>query len=215
MEAPISLSGEYVREKKAEALKMVKVKDIILGQYEGYIAEENIKADSKTETFFAAKLEINNERWKDVPFFIRAGKNLSKKETSVHVRFKNVDCLLAKMCPSDGNYISIKIQPEDGFSFEVNSKVPQKSYEVETIKLDHNSRNVVGLNTPEAYSVLLGEVIKGDQSFFIRKDEMEYSWKIVDDIKMDKSAIFTYKIGSTGPKELEAWNIKHNLIWKS
>ena len=215
IESPKKINGEYVRDEKAKVLKKVKLKDIILGQYEGYTSEPDIKSDSKTETFFAAKLEINNSRWKGVPFFIRAGKNLSKKETTVHVRFKKVDCLLAKSCPADNNYLNLKIQPNEGFSFELNTKTQNANYEVETIILDHSHGNKVSPNTPEAYSILLEEAIKGEQSFFIRKDEMEYSWKIVDGIKIDKSKIFLYKKGSSGPKEMEDWNMKNNINWKS
>lgn len=215
MESPKKIIGEYIRDEKAKILKRIKVKDIILGQYDGYTEEVNVKKDSKTETFFAAKLEIDNKRWKGVPFYIRAGKNLNKKETVVHVRFKSVDCLLAKSCPSDNNYLTIKIQPDDGFSFEVNSKVSGKSYEVETIILDHSHHTSDGPNTPEAYSVLLEEAIKGDQSFFIREDEVESSWKIIDDINIGHLKVFKYKVGSLGPKELKIWSKNNNLNWKS
>ena len=96
MESPDRLTGEHIRQKKADVLKMTTITDIIFGQYEGYKNEQYVAPDSKTDTFFAAKLEINNSRWKGVPFYIRAGKNLAKKQTIAHIRFKDVECLLAK-----------------------------------------------------------------------------------------------------------------------
>jgi glucose-6-phosphate 1-dehydrogenase len=85
---------------------------------------------------------------------------------------------------------------------------------VETVIFEHKRSNMNMPNTPEAYSVLLEEAIKGDQSFFIRKDEIEYSWKVVDSIMKNKLQVYPYKVGSNGPKELEDWNKKNNLFWK-
>ncbi len=214
MESPDRLTGEHIREKKADVLKMTKITDSIFGQYEEYTNEQFVKPDSKTDTFFAAKLEINNSRWKGVPFFIRAGKNLAKKQTIAHIRFKGVECLLSKTCPSDNNYLTIRVEPNEGFAFEINSKAQTGNYEIQTIDLDYN-HDAYGPHNMDAYVVLIDEALRGEQSFFIGKDEMEYSWKIVDAVKREKLPVFSYSVGGNGPKEFEAWSQKNNIFWKS
>jgi glucose-6-phosphate 1-dehydrogenase len=213
MESPKFISGEYLRNEKVKVLKKTKILDILLGQYEGYEKEKGVQAGSKTETFFTAKLEVNNRRWRGVPFFVRAGKNLGKKETVIHIRFKSVDCLLAKTCPSDNNYLTIRIEPNEGFSFELNSKSLRKGFEIEPINMDYCHTCEHGINTPEAYEILLEQAVAGEQSLFVRNDEVELAWKIVDKIK--KTIVYKYPIGSSGPKELAEWNKKNNIIWKS
>jgi glucose-6-phosphate 1-dehydrogenase len=215
MESPKFISGEYLRDQKVKVLKDTKVIDIFLGQYDGYQTEKGVAPDSKTETFFTAKLEVRNRRWRGVPFFVRAGKNLNKKETVIHIRFKPVDCLLAKSCPSDSNYLTIRIEPNEGFSFELNSKSVRKGFEIETVDMDYCHSCEHGVNTPEAYEVLLEQAILGEQALFVRNDEVELAWKIVDGIKKDNLIVYKYPVGSSGPKELTEWNKKNNIIWKS
>jgi glucose-6-phosphate 1-dehydrogenase len=215
MESPKFLSGEYLRDEKVKVLKKTKVTDILIGQYDGYVNEKGVNPDSQTETFFAAKLEVNNKRWKGVPFFVRAGKNLNKKETVIHIRFKAVNCLLAKSCPADNNYLTIRIQPNEGFSFELNSKSLRKGFEVETVDMDYCHSCVHNVNTPEAYEVLLEQAVAGEHALFVRNDEVELAWKIVDKIKRKDLVVYKYPVGSSGPKELEDWNKKNNIIWKS
>ena len=215
MESPKFISGEYLRDQKVKVLKDTRVSDIFLGQYDGYELEKGVALNSKTETFFVAKLEINNKRWKGVPFFLRAGKNLNKKETVIHIRFKPVDCLLAKSCPSDSNYLTIRIEPNEGFSFELNSKSVRKGFEVETVDMDYCHRCEHGVNTPEAYEVLLEQAIIGEQALFVRNDEIELAWEIVDKIKKENLSVYKYPVGSSGPAELADWNKKNNIIWKS
>ena len=215
MESPKFISGEYLRDEKVKVLKKTKIVDVLLGQYEGYNQEVGIKPDSLTETFFSAKLLVNNKRWKGVPFYVRAGKNLGKKQTVIHIRFKAVDCLLAKSCPADNNYLTIRVEPNEGFSFELNSKSLRKGFEVETVDMDYWHECVNGVNTPEAYEILLEQAIAGEQSLFVRNDEVELAWKIVDKIKRDNLIVYKYPVGSSGPKELTDWNKKNKLIWKS
>lgn len=215
MESPKFISGEYLRDEKVRVLKDTRVTDILLGQYEGYENEKGVSPESKTETFFVAKLEIKNKRWKGVPFFVRAGKNLNKKETVIHIKFKPVDCLLAKTCPSDSNYLTIRIEPNEGFSFELNSKSLRRGFEVETVDMDYCHHCEHGINTPEAYEVLLEQAVLGERALFVRNDEVELAWKIVDKIDRKNLTVYKYPVGSSGPKELQDWNKKNNLIWKS
>lgn len=215
IERPEFISGEYLRNEKVKVLKKTKIVDILLGQYEGYQLEKGVASNSKTETFLVAKLEINNKRWKGIPFFVRAGKNLNKKETVVHIRFKSVPCLLEKTCPTDNNYLTIRIEPNEGFSFELNSKSLRRGFEIEKVNMDYCHRCVHGLNTPEAYEVILEQAILGEPSLFVRNDEIELAWKIVDKIKKKEITVYKYPIGSLGPNELENWNKQNNIIWKS
>lgn len=200
MESPKMISGEYLRNEKKKVLEKVKVKKVVLGQYEGYKKEKGVKKNSSTETFAALKLEINNPRWKGVPFYIKAGKNLDKNEVSIHIKFKKTDCLLSKTCPMDENKFIIRIQPERKFELVINSKVPGKKFDVSPVKMEFCHSCLFGPNTPEAYEVLLEEIIKGDQSFFVRNDEIEAAWKIIDSIKKQKNKVHIYKKNTKGPK---------------
>lgn len=215
MESPKFISGEYLRNEKVKVLKKTKIKDVLLGQYNGYESELGVLAESRTETFVVARLEINNKRWKGVPFFLRAGKNLTKKETVIHIRFKAVDCLLAKSCPADNNYLTIRVEPNDGFSFEINSKSVREDFAVKTVMMDYSQKSVPGVGTPEAYEILIEQAIKGEQALFVRNDEVELAWKIVDKINRNNLVVYKYPVGSSGPKELAEWNKKNNIIWKS
>ncbi len=215
MEAPESLDGECIRNEKAKVLQRTSIKDIFVGQYSGYRKIEGVAKNSRVNTFAALRLEINNSRWKGVPFFIRAGKFLDKKETSIHIKFKEVPCLLSKSCPSDTNYFTIRIQPNDGFSLELNSKMPGMKNRVKPVVMDfcQGCRNQP--NTPEAYENLLNDVIRGDQSVFVRDDEIEYAWKIIDRVNVRKYKVHPYARGSKGPKELKQWNSKNKVHWHS
>ncbi len=215
MESPKFLAGEYLRNEKVKVLKKIKVQDVLLGQYDGYEKELGVMENSNTETFFATKLEINNSRWRGVPFFVRSGKALGKKEAVIHIRFKPVDCLLAKTCPSDSNYLTIRIEPDAGFGFELNSKSLRKGFEIEPVDVEYCHTCEHGENTPEAYEVLLEQAILGEQALFVRNDEIELAWDIVDKIKKDRLPVYKYNVGGRGPVELENWNKKNNIIWKS
>lgn len=214
MESPVKITGDYIRDEKVKILQKVKVKEVLLGQYEGFTKEEGVNPNSKTETFAVLKLEIDHPRWKGVPFFLKTGKFLDKRETSIHLKFKMVECLLTKNCPTDSNYLTIRIQPNEGIIFEINAKIPGETYQVLPIKMEFCHSCLYGLKSPQAYENLLKLVIEGDQSVFVRNDEIEASWKIVDGIKKEKYLLYSYKKGSTGPKELEQWSRKEKVRWR-
>ncbi len=197
MEMPDSFSGDSVRSKKAKLLQNVKIKKTITGQYDGYTREKGIARKSKTETFAAMSLEINNKRWKGVPIYFRAGKYLDKKETKIIIRFKKIKCLFENTCPTKGNELEIRIFPNEGISLELNTKTPGESKST-PIKMDFCHSCVFGPNTPEGYENLFKDIIKGDQSTFIREDELRNSWKIIDKVKRGK--LHKYKKGSKGPE---------------
>lgn len=213
MDPPKELRAKDIRNEKAEILESVKVEDYILGQYKGYKKEEGVEKGSNTETFAAIKFSINNKVWKDTDFFMKTGKALDKKETKVAIKFRQAECKLADFCGAKPNYMEIVIAPEDqeGISFDINTKLPGKN-EVTQVKTDFCHSCLFGPNTPEAYENLFTDIIAGDQSVFVREDEIEKSWKIIEGIKKKKP--HPYKKGSKGPKELEKFNKKHKIEWK-
>jgi glucose-6-phosphate 1-dehydrogenase len=211
MDTPKKLDKNYVRAKKAKVLKKTKVTNILLGQYNTY--QKEAKKSSSTPTFTALKLKVNTSRFKGVPFYIKAGKNLNKKETTIHIKFKKVKCLLAQSCPTDTNYLTIRIQPDAGFSLELNSKVPRKRYDLTTVNMDFSESKMFGPNTPQAYEILFKDILDGDQSVFVRNDEIEYAWKIIDKIK--KTKVYKYKKDTIGPTQLKQWSKNNNINWRS
>lgn len=214
MEAPRKLDGDYIRSEKAKVLKKTVITDFILGQYEGYRAENYVSAKSETPTFIALKAKINNKRWKNVPFFIKSGKYLDRKDTSIHLKFKKVKCLLPDNCTSDANYFTIRIQPNEGFSLELNSKLPGEKNVVVPVNMNFTQNSKFNSYTPEAYVNLLGDVLKGDQSFFVRNDEIEYAWNVVEKILSKNHKVYQYRQGSDGPSKFKKWSEKHELRWK-
>jgi glucose-6-phosphate 1-dehydrogenase len=130
MESPEKLTGEYIRNQRARVLQKIIIHDALLGQYKGYLQEPGVAADSTTETFAVVKLMIQNHRWAGVPFYLKTGKCLDKKETIICIKFKQVDCLLVKNCPTDSNYLTIRITPDASFSLTLNAKKPGQANEI-------------------------------------------------------------------------------------
>ena len=214
MEAPAKLTGEFMRNEKAKVLKKIKVHKVLRGQYQGYLQEKGVKSNSSAETFAALHLEVQNKRWQGVPFYLKTGKYLTRKDTSIHIKFKPVHCLLQENCPTDSNYLTVRIQPDEGFDLELFSKSPGTTTGVTPVKMDFCHSCLFKLKTPEAYQILLEDVIKGEQSLFVRNDEIEYSWKIIDKIEKKKGTVYTYKQGSKGPEELIKFAREHKMRWR-
>lgn len=215
MEAPKKLSGDHIRDAKISSLKAAKVDDYLLGQYDGYLEETGVEKNSHVPTFAAAKISIDNDRWRGVPFFIKTGKALDERATGIHVKFKNPVCLLTKNCPEDSNYLSIDITPENSIFLEINIKVPGKKNEITPVKMEMCHNELFGPNTPQAYETLLHDVICGDQSAFVRFDEVEESWRVIDEALSQKKDLSTYQRLGQGPDELIDWSKKHGVRWRS
>ena len=117
--------------------------------------------------------------------------------------------------------MTIRIEPNEGFSLELNSKSLRQGFEIETVNMDYCHRCVHGENTPEAYEVLLEQALAGEQALFVRNDEVELAWKVIDGStklttsKDGQKVVYKYPVGSSGPKELADWNKKNNITWKS
>lgn len=130
MEPPSRLNGDYIRDEKMKILRSIEEicpKNVILGQYKGYREEKGVSADSRTETFAALKLFIQNARWKDIPFYMITGKAMKNKTSSIYIQFREPPCLLpGGICDFPPNYLVIQIQPEEGFYLQLNGKSPGK-----------------------------------------------------------------------------------------
>lgn len=215
MESPEKLSGNYVRSRRADVLKNVEVVDGIRGQYEGYVNEKGINPQSTTETFAALLLRIKNTRWAGVPFYVKTGKCLRKKETVIHIKFKQVDCLLTHNCPVPSNWLTIEVSPEATFSLSLNAKKPGYSEEVMPVSMEFCHSCLFGEITPQAYEVVLEEVMRGEQSISVRFDEIEHAWKIIDEVKAKNFPLHQYACEGDGPEEIKRFEQKHGMRWRS
>jgi glucose-6-phosphate 1-dehydrogenase len=236
MEPPADMSTESIRTEKIKVLKTLanleleQVDDyVIRGQYgigeidgeevTAYRNEKNVVNDSSTETFVALKLFVNNLRWSGVPFYIKTGKRLPNKVTKVIIEFKfsfhpSYQKEFNDLSP---NLLVIKIQPEEGINFEFNAKEPGSKAKIVPVKMDFCQNCQVGFNSPEAYERLMHSVIIGDQTLFTHWDEVEYSWRFVDQIAQawaeNKAEIPIYSAGSNGPTEAEELLEKDDRNW--
>ena len=222
MEPPQSF--EEVRQNKINVLEQLRhysaeevAKNFVRGQYgpsldgssPGYRQDQNVSDDSNMETYVAGKVFIDNERWKDVPFYVRTGKSLDSKTTVIDVVFKEADSPLFEnetkgKCPS--NRISIHITPKEGFCFVINSKAVGNSYGLQTSHLEKIFDKSFGLSSPEAYERLILDCMEGDMTNFTHWEEVAASWKFVDRIRQawdnESSVQFpNYPAGSSGPQE--------------
>lgn len=193
MDLPETLTPSAIRKTKTHVLKHLKLtEDNVFGQYEGYLEEKNIRPDSKTETFVAMKLLVDQKRWKDVPFYIKTGKALSNKHAHVVARFKQ------NFGGAEENLLMIEIQPEEGIYLQLNSKRPGISNDVSKVTLDYCHSCLKYGSEPSAYGRLLLDVALGDKSLFASWDEIETSWRIIDEAEKIKASqpLHYYEVGS-------------------
>ncbi|MCR4335585.1 MAG: glucose-6-phosphate dehydrogenase [archaeon] len=216
MEIPKQFNAKSIRDEKVKVLKSIRKiigKNVVLGQYEGYTEEKGVKRNSNTETFFAMKLFIDNKRWKGVPFYLRSGKNLGKKFASIYIQFKEPNLSMFKGQEILSNYLVIQIQPEDGMLVRLNGKAPGEKLKVMSVKMTFCHQCAFGPNSPEAYETLIHEALDGDQSVFIRADEIEESWKIIDQAIALKKKPIIYSKNSFGPTESEKMMKEKDREW--
>jgi glucose-6-phosphate 1-dehydrogenase len=166
---------------------------------------------SWTETFVALEVFIDNWRWSGVPFFLRTGKRLPKRASEISIHLKNVPPILFNANPAaplDPNVLSIRIQPDEGFSLGISSKIPGPRLRVYPVKMDFHYGSTFGGTTPEAYERLLLDVMTGDATLFMRRDAVEAAWRFVMPILerwADEKAggLKTYAAGEWGPAEAD------------
>ncbi len=193
MDAPDRFDARCIRDEKVKVLRDVEIENTRLGQYGGYREEDGVAEGSKTETLVATRAKIDNNRWEEVPFYLISGKNLAKKYARIYIQFDSSDQkTLAGAGKTLPNAFVISIQPDSGIYFTINTKVPGKT-ETEPAKMEFCHTCHHGPNTPSAYENLLAQAISGDQRSFVRYDEIEEQWKIVDGI--DPPDPFIYEPG--------------------
>ena len=208
MDEPKSLEAKLIHEAKLEVLRDIEVvsqKDVLLGQYSNYTDDPQIPKDSITPTFAKLCLKINNERWKSVPFVIRAGKGLNHQQSEIHIVFRtpdnNIFCELHECPPA--NELIIRIQPDESISFNMVSKTPglKMGFQTNEVNLKYELNSTKEL-IPEAYESLLLDVINGEKSLFVRKEELELAWDIftplLHDLEKNKVKPKPYPFGSEG-----------------
>ncbi|NTW11281.1 MAG: glucose-6-phosphate dehydrogenase, partial [Chlorobiaceae bacterium] len=215
MEPPADLSADSVRDEKAKLLRSVRpfagedvLRQVVTGQYEGYRTEKNVDPASKVETFAAVKLFLDNWRWKGVPFFIRAGKNLAETMTEITVTFACPPQNFfgpAESCSYIANQVVFRIQPEETIAIRFGAKRPGEELITDPVfmKFDYNtSFSEKGL-TP--YHRLLLDALAGEQMNFIRQDSVEYSWAVVDSIRQSLGGRSPepYAVHSKGPDSVQ------------
>jgi glucose-6-phosphate 1-dehydrogenase len=232
MEPPSSFSAEDIQKEKLKVIQSIKPltnfdQIAIRGQYdEGYIngkkvssyqKEENVSLSSNTETFVALKLELNNKRFQNVPFYIRAGKHLPKQSSEIAIIFK--DCFTnISSHPNSKNVLVIRIQPDEGIALKVNTKIPGQEMQSQPVKMDFNYGSYFGRKSPDAYQRLIRDCILGDHTLFTTSEEVLASWKLLtpllDHWKNNKADFPNYSSGTWGPKASDDLMKKDNKQWR-
>jgi glucose-6-phosphate 1-dehydrogenase len=203
MEPPVSLGAESIRDEKVKLLRSIRpllppqvATHVVRGQYASgmvdgqarpaYRAEPKVNPQSSTETFVALKLFIDNWRWSGVPFFLRTGKSLEASASEVRVQFRPTpNVLFAAQCGPklDANSLTLRLQPNEGITLRFNGKIPGPNLQIRPVRMHFSYDSEFGAYTPEAYERLLLECLSGDATLFIRRDEVEAAWAVVDSIR--------------------------------
>jgi glucose-6-phosphate 1-dehydrogenase len=238
MEPPVTLESEAVRNEKVKLLKSIRpitsgevAAHAVRGQYfagaidgqpvAGYRQEAKVRPDSNVETYIALKLFIDNWRWSGVPFYLRSGKRLPLGASEVRVQFRPApNVLFSAQCGPqlDVNAITLRLQPNEGISLRFNGKVPGASLRVRPVRMHFSYNTEFGAYTPEAYERLLLEAMAGDATLFIRSDEVETAWNIVDPVRQAWTGPLSnrefYAAGTWGPVAAEELLARAGHAWR-
>jgi len=239
MEPPVSLEAESIRDEKVKLLKSIRplspehvARQVVRGQYfagvvdgqpqTGYRQEPKVKPDSNVETYVAAKLFIDNWRWSGVPFYLRTGKCLPLGASEVRIQFRPTPhVLFAAACGNklDPNALTLRLQPDEGIYMRFNGKIPGTQVGVRPVRMHFSYNTEFGAYTPEAYERLLLEAMAGDATLFIRRDEVETAWQIVDSIRQgwDGKPLSNrefYAAGTWGPIAAEELLAQAGHFWR-
>ena len=227
MEAPASLDADALRNEKVKVLESIRpilIDDTVLGHYDGYLETDGVSPDSRTPTYAALRLFIDNWRWKGVPFYLRSGKALPLKTTEINIEFQEPPHMMFDL-PEDyehvPNMLSLCIQPDEGIHFKFEAKVPGKIQETRSVDMEfHYQRAFEDVTLPDAYERLLLDALQSDPSLFARSDGIEAAWRLIDPIiagwqSPDAGELITYPRGSWGPREANALLRPDCDVWRS
>ncbi|MGD8566489.1 MAG: glucose-6-phosphate dehydrogenase [Gammaproteobacteria bacterium] len=238
MEPPASMEAEALRDEKVKVLKSIRpisqsavramsfraqyASGMVKGEkVKSYLEEKGVAPDSTTETYSAHKFYIDNWRWRDVPFFLRTGKRMAETQSTVSIRFKHPPQHLFRNTVVDRlkpDWILLGIQPEECLRIELQVKEPGLTMAPRSISLDASFSNAAPHEKLDAYESLLLDIIEGDQSLFLRYDEVEWAWRVVDPIlrvwATDRDYIHTYPAGTWGPQETRRLFVREDQFWR-
>ncbi len=229
MEPPISFDADQIRTEKVkvvQAIAPIRRKNVVFGQYDagtidgvavpGYRDEDGIAADSKTPTFVGIELEVDTWRWRGVPFYLRTGKRLPRRLTQIAVTFQRPPlCIFhghRDDCVVDPNVLLITLQPDEGFMVQFNVKVPGEAMMLNTQGLSFSYDDAYG-RLPDAYQTLILDVVEGDQTLFVRADEVEASWRLYDPLLDYRPEPHRYEAGTWGPAEMDPRLVLSGRAW--
>jgi len=237
MEPPASLRADAIRDEKVKVLQSLRpvdpeqVRDVtVRGQYSrgvidgkevpGYREEEGVAPDSRTETYVATKLQIDNWRWAGVPFYLRAGKRLNRRLTEILLQFRDVPHRLFHGGPPAPNTLALRIQPDEGICLRFDAKVPGAQSRIQPVPMDFAYGETFGQQPPEAYERLLLDALLGDSTLFLRRDEVEGAWAWVDRLLEGWSGedpdtpLPEYTAGTWGPAEAHVMLARDGRTWR-
>lgn len=239
MEPPNSLDADSIRNEKVKVVQATHLADVsnldrcaVRGQYTsgwsrgkpvpGYRDEEGASPDSTTPTYAALKLNIDNWRWKGVPFYLRTGKRMPKKVSEIAIQFKEVPYLMFQSAAKQANpnVLAMRIQPNEGISMRFEVKTPGSSLRTRSVDMDFGYDRAFGQANTDAYSRLLIDCMLGDQTLFTRGDEVEASWRVLTpvldvwDAPAPPEAIPLYEAGTWEPVEAELLLNRDGRRWR-
>jgi len=234
MEPPIDFTADSVRNEKVKVLKSMHTpgpKNVVRGQYgrgfiegeevPGYREEPGVAPDSITETYVAAKLFVDNWRWADTPFYVRCGKRLARRETTIAIQFKRAPHPPFEELAAEGlrpNVLLVHVQPDEGVSLAIGAKVPGAGMTLRTVHMDFLYGGAFRTGLPEAYERLILDTLLGDATLFTRADEVDEQWALVDAIvaawQRDRPAFPNYEAGTWGPPSAEELLARDGRSWR-
>lgn len=239
MEPPASFDADAVRDEKTKVLRAIRPmaadhvdRLAVRGQYgEGWVngeavrayrSEPGVRPDSKTETYAAMKLLIDNWRWADVPFYLRSGKRLPKRVSEIAIQFKPAPHRLFRQVdaePLEPNLLAIRIQPDEGISLKFEIKLPGQSLRMRSVTMDFRYGMSFGDEPPDAYERLLLDCMLGDSILFSRRDWVEAAWALVTPLleawkRAPAPELSIYEAGTWGPKEADEFLEKDGRRWR-
>jgi glucose-6-phosphate 1-dehydrogenase len=234
MEPPIDFTADSVRNEKVKVLRAMHTpgpKHVVRGQYgrgfaegvevQAYREEEGVAPDSMTETYTAAKLFVDNWRWADTPFYVRTGKRLARRETTIAIEFKRAPHPPFEESAAEDlrpNVLVVHVQPDEGVSLEIAAKVPGQGLSLRTVHMDFLYGGTFRTGLPEAYERLIIDCLVGDATLFTREDEVDEQWAIVDAIvsawARDRPAFPNYAAGTWGPPSADELMRRDGRAWR-
>jgi glucose-6-phosphate 1-dehydrogenase len=229
MEAPARYAADPLRNEKVKVLEAIPVPtpeeaadQVVCGQYEGYRREKDVRPDSRTPTFAVLRLHVDNWRWQGVPFYLRSGKALADRNSEIIIQFHCPPHLMFPLPPNtvlQCNRLALCIQPDEGIHLNFQTKVPDQGMVLKPADLEFHYRSTFA-NTPipEAYEILLEDALQGDAALFMRSDEIERAWEIMDPIlaateRPGAPQPEVYPVGSEGPPSAQAFIARDGRHW--